>query len=255
MSWSKKGRQLKQRLSQVNWYLYFGLVFLLSVMTSIAWAGFKLHGVINDADALPIEAIAVKGDLHYTSNAEIQAALQSLMARSFFNADVQDVQAALEALPWVHRASVRREWPAKFKVTIQEQHVAARWNDVAWVNTDGEVFDALAKPEMATLPVLHGPDEMAAEVLTNYSQLNELLRLNGFELVSLALSPRHAWQAELANGIKLELGREDKMTRIQRFINAYPVLSQSKRAVAKVDLRYDTGFAVDWDDTKQENKK
>jgi len=251
VSWSNKGRQLKQKLKQVDWYLYFGLLFLLSVLATITWGGLKLHGLLNDADALPIDAVAVKGERKFTSDQEIQMALQSLMQSSFFNADVVDVQRALEELPWVYHASVRREWPAKFKVTIQEQQAVAHWNGQAWLNVNGEVFDAIGYPELTDLPMLSGPDDMAQEVLVSYGQLDELLKINGFKLASLRLSPRHAWQAELANGIKIELGREDKMTRIQRFINVYPTLQQSEKPVATVDLRYDTGFAVGWADTNK----
>ncbi|QIR15840.1 cell division protein FtsQ/DivIB [Shewanella aestuarii] len=251
MSWGDKGRQLKHKLMQVDWYLYFGLLFLLSVLATITWSGLKLHEILNDADALPIEAIAIKGDRQFTSDEEIQQALQSLMQRSFFNADVLTVQQALENLPWVYKASVRREWPAKFKVTLQEQQAVAHWNGEAWLNVHGEVFNALAKPEVASLPMLSGPDDMAEEVLTNFIQLDELLKINGFQLASLHLSPRHAWQAELANGIKIELGREDKMSRMQRFINVYPTLIQSEKTLARVDLRYDTGVAVGWDDTNK----
>nr|WP_275975015.1 cell division protein FtsQ/DivIB [Shewanella gaetbuli] len=233
-----------------------GLLFLLSVLATFAWGGIKLHELLNDADALPIEAVAIKGERKFTTDEEIQTALQSLMQSSFFNADIVDVQHALEDLPWVYKVSVRREWPAKFKVTLQEQQAVAHWNEEAWLNIHGEVFDALAQAELIDLPKLSGPDDMAEAVLTSFIQLDELLTINGFKLASLRLSPRHAWQAELANGIKIELGREDKMTRIQRFINAYPTLVNSDKTVAKVDLRYDTGFAVGWDETNKrtENK-
>ena len=255
MSWSDKGRQLKQKLVQVNWYFCTGLVFLFSVLSAVVWGGVQLHNLLNDADALPIEAIAVKGERLYTSDAEIKTALQSLMQDSFFSADVVDVQKALEALPWVYHASVRREWPAKFKVTLQEQQAVAHWNGVSWLNVNGEVFDALARAEHNSLPMLSGPEGMEIEVLTSYRQLNDLLEINGFKLASLRLSPRHAWHAKLANGIQIELGREDKMSRIQRFINVYPTLKQSNKPVATVDLRYDTGFAVGWDDSKIESRQ
>ncbi|MBR9729044.1 cell division protein FtsQ/DivIB [Shewanella intestini] len=255
MSWSQKGRQLTQSLKQVNWYLCTGLLFLFSVIFGIGWIAHSLHDVLNDADALPIEAIAVKGERQFTSDAEIQQALQSMLANSFFNADVMDVQKALEALPWVYHASVRREWPAKFKVTLQEQQALAHWNVASWVNVKGEVFDALMHPELENLPLLAGPEGSAKEVLTVYQQLNELLSINGFNLASLHLSPRHAWFAVLDNGIKIDLGREDKMSRVQRFINVYPTLMQSDKKIDTIDLRYDTGFAVGWQKTKKENRR
>jgi cell division protein FtsQ len=251
VSWSDKGRQLKQKLARVNWYFCTGFLFLCSVLGTVMWGGVQLHDLLNDADALPIEAVAIKGERLYTTDGEIKNALQSLMQNSFFNADVADVQKALESLPWVYHASVRREWPARFKVTLQEQQAVSHWNELSWLNINGEVFDALAHSEHDALPMLSGPKGTENEVLISYRQLDELLKINGFKLTRLRLSPRHAWHAVLANGIEIELGREDKMSRIQRFINVYPTLKQSEKPVATVDLRYDTGFAVGWDDSNK----
>ncbi len=104
------------------------------------------------------------------------------------------------------------------------------------------------------LPYLVGPDDQATSVLTNYRQLKALLAINEFELTHLELSPRHAWLAILANGIELELGREDKMARIQRFIDVYPTLIKQDKPVMRVDLRYDTGLAVGWGEANEESR-
>lgn len=173
--------------------------------------------------------MAIKGERQYTTDAEIRGALQDLMQRSFFSADVAEVQQALEALPWVYRASVRREWPAKLKVYLQEQVAVAHWNQDEWLNEHGEVFLAPPQPGLENLPWLAGPEPMAKEVLISFRQMDELLRINSFKLDRLSLSPRHAWEATLGNGIMLELGREDKMARIQRFINVYPELVKQER--------------------------
>ncbi|NMH66392.1 cell division protein FtsQ/DivIB [Shewanella salipaludis] len=254
MSWSDKRRHWQQKLLQLDWYLWLGLVFLFAVLLGLIAAGRQLHSVLNDADKLPIEAVAIKGERLYTSDREIQQALQSLMQRSFFSADVTQVQQTLEALPWVYSASVRREWPAKLKVYLQEQQPIAHWNGDAWLNVQGEVFQAAAPPGLEKLPLLAGPDDMGSEVLTTYQLLESLLKINGFELASLSLSPRHAWHAMLDNGILLDLGREDNMARVQRFIDVYPILAKQSKAIATVDLRYDTGLAVGWDDAQQESR-
>jgi cell division protein FtsQ len=60
------------------------------------------------------------------------------------------------------------------------------------------------------------------------------------------LSERFAWQVQLNNGIKLNLGRQEFINRLQRFINLYPLLQQDERDINYVDLRYDTGMAVGW---------
>ncbi|ABM23243.1 MULTISPECIES: cell division protein FtsQ/DivIB [Shewanella] len=237
-------------MSRVNWYLWSGIGFLSLVIGSFVFAGYQLHKFLNDASTLPIEAVAIKGERTYTTDRDIQIALQDLMQRSFFSADISLVQQALEALPWVYRASVRREWPAKLRVYLQEQQPVAHWNGASWLNVHGEVFEAPARPELEYLPQLSGPDDMGVEVLTAYAQVNSLLKINGFTLASLNLTPRHAWHATLENGIVLDLGREDKIARIQRFITVYPLLAKQDKPIARVDLRYDTGLAVGWGDAQ-----
>ncbi|MDF0535547.1 cell division protein FtsQ/DivIB [Shewanella yunxiaonensis] len=248
--WQKKTSQL----AQVNWYLCSGVAFLLIVIFGLLLAGWKLNLLLNDADALPIDAVAIKGDRQYTSDSDIRAALQDLMKRSFFSADVTQVQQALENLPWVYRASVRRDWPAKLKVYLQEQVPVAHWNQDAWLNEHGEVFQAPSRPGLEALPWLSGPEKRGAEVLKAFQQLDELLRINSFRLEKLSLTPRLAWEAVLGNGIVLELGREDRMSRVQRFINVYPELLKQDKTVARVDLRYDTGLAVGWQESQQESR-
>ncbi|MCL1123599.1 cell division protein FtsQ/DivIB [Shewanella surugensis] len=251
MSWIKRKQAFNQYLKQVNWYLSFGLFFLFTVLLGLCIAAVKLNTVIHDASALPIEAVAIKGERRFTSDKEIQTALEDLMQRSFFSADVNQVQAALESLPWVYQASVRREWPSTLKVYLVEQQAVAHWNKNAWLNIQGDVFEAPVKEGIKILPQLTGPNDEAKEVLETYQQVSKLLDINGFALTDLSLNPRHAWHAVLGNGIKLELGREDKMARIQRFINVFPKLEKQVQRVATVDLRYDTGLAVGWDDAHE----
>ena len=248
MSWINKKQAFDQYVKQVNWYFTFGVFFLFSILVGLGIAAVKLNTVIHDASALPIEAVAIKGERHFTSDKEIQTALENLMQRSFFSADVNQVQSALEALPWVYQASVRREWPSKLKVYLIEQKAVAHWNKTAWLNSQGDVFEAPKKDGMTALPQLTGPNDEAKEVLEAYQQVSKLLSINGFSLTDLSLNPRHAWHAVLDNGIKLELGREDKMARIQRFIDVFPKLAEKVKQVATVDLRYDTGLAVGWED-------
>ncbi|QDF65684.1 FtsQ-type POTRA domain-containing protein [Shewanella sp. SNU WT4] len=254
MSWKDKRQKLRTSLTKLDWYLISGLCFLGVVLVSLAISAMHLHKLLNDAEALPIESVIVDGERSFTSDQDIRLALQDTMNRSFFSADIDKVQAALQQLPWVYEASVRREWPAKLKVYLQEQHPVAHWNGDDWLNVHGQVFAAPAKPEIGPLPRLAGPENMAAEVLTSYQQLQRLLANNGFSLSQLTVSPRHAWEAQLNNGIILALGREDKMTRVQRFIDVYPMLTQVDKTVDRIDLRYDTGLAVGWKETQIESR-
>lgn len=76
-------------------------------------------------------------------------------------------------------------------------------------------------------------------------QYETLLAARGYKLLGVNLTPRHAWELTLDGNIQLFVGRSDIALRLQRFIDAFPVIEPRER-VAYVDLRYDTGMAVGW---------
>ena len=91
-----------------------------------------------------------------------------------------------------------------------------------------------------------GPEGSSRELLAALSEMQPRLQLAGFEIATLALNERRAWRVWLTNGVRLELGREARMERLERFIGLSPELEQQGKAIEYVDLRYDTGAAVGW---------
>jgi cell division protein FtsQ len=60
----------------------------------------------------------------------------------------------------------------------------------------------------------------------------------------LHLSARRAWQATLASGLTIELGRGDFEPRLARFAALWPAIVATAPAAAHADLRYPNGFAL-----------
>jgi cell division protein FtsQ len=93
--------------------------------------------------------------------------------------------------------------------------------------------------------------------LKNYRDLNALLAFNSLKIDELILSERFSWQLTLNDGVTLNLGREERVKRVQRFMDQYPRIKAElkvkkirekykNQAVDYIDLRYDTGLAVGW---------
>ena len=171
---------------------------------------------------------------------------------NFFSLNLEMVRGTLEKLPWVRKVEVRRIWPARLEVKVEEHRPAARWGEGRGelVNSYGEVFVAtLVEEESAALPLLYGPAGTAPEVLKRYSELVGTFKTVNEKPVQVTLSPRLAWQLKLERGMLVDLGREQPKSpvgvRLQRFIEVYPELV-AKRAQrpAVVDLRYPNGFAI-----------
>jgi len=161
---------------------------------------------------------------------------------SFFTVDIELTRRAFEQLPWVRKVSVRRHFPWSLEVTLEEHVPLARWNDVALVNTYGEVFAGQSK---LVLPEFNGEPEMSAQVADMYVAMSKQLGVLQRKIVQVNLSSRFAWQLKLDNGMQIELGREQMQQRLERFVAVYPYsLATLSRKIGFVDLRYRNGFAA-----------
>lgn len=202
--------------------------------------------------SLPVQQVVFAEPLAHTRRGEVEQVLPAALKGNFFSLNLETVRGALEKLPWVRKVEVRRIWPARLEVKVEEHRPVARWGESRGelVNSYGEVFAALAgEAELAALPLLFGPPGTAAEVLKRYGELIDSFKVISEKPVQLILSPRLAWQLKLENGMLVDMGREQPKSpigvRLQRFIEVYPE-TVAKRAVrpAVVDLRYPNGFAV-----------
>ena len=212
-----------------------GLVALALAFTGLHW--------LLRAAPFPVRMVELRTPLKQAPHAEVEAALARHGAGNFFAVPIDELRGALERLPWVRAAAVRRVWPDRLEIAIEEHVALARWGAEALVNTHGERFAATTD---ALLPVFMGPPGSEAEVTRRYARFSTLLAPLGSPLEGIALSPRHAWKLRLASGLQLTLGRDADLAeqRLQRFVDAYAGTLDAARAPDVVDLRYPNGFAV-----------
>jgi len=194
----------------------------------------------------------VTGKRDYTTNDDIRQAILALGAPgTFMTQDVDVIQQQIERLPWIKQVSVRKQWPDELKIHLVEYVPVARWNDLHRVDADGTSFSEPAEwVGKQTLPLLYGPEGSEKEVLEGYRAMSSILAASKYTLKMVAMSARHSWQLALDNNARLELGRDDRTGRLQRFIEFYPLLQQQAQAESKrvsyVDLRYESGASVGW---------
>jgi cell division protein FtsQ len=201
----------------------------------------------------PLTRVDLKGTVLRTSTAELEAALPRASG-NFFAADLGEIRARVERLPWVRHVAVRRVWPGRLEISIEEHVALARWGAgdemSALVNTHGERFTGKTQE---ALPLFIGPAGTQAEVARRYARFSTIVAPLGTKVERVVLSARHAWQLRLANGLHLALGRDPEAAelRLKSFVAAYPAtLSAAGRRYEYVDLRYPNGFAVRVPDLK-----
>lgn len=202
-------------------------------------------------DLHDIEIAAVEGrELERTDLGQLRQAGLNEVDGSFFSVDLHTVRRRFEAAPWVRRAEVRREWPNRLRVAIEEHRPLASWSDGRLVNTYGEVFEATlrAQDDPARLLAFEGPEGTQRMVAERYADLERELRRIDMRPTRVSLSGRQAWSARLDNGITLLIGREegvDVMERVARWAAVHPqVQARLDERTEVIDLRYPNGFAI-----------
>lgn len=220
----------------LNWIA--NLLYALSMVAVL----YAVVYVVVHLPIFPLREVKVDGELHHVSREQVKLIVAKHLKGNFFTLDLINARNAFEKLPWARNVSVRRRWPDKLEVVIEEHEALARWGSTALVNKQGELFHAASGSD---LPVFYGPDNGVIEVASQYDSLNKVLQSAKLQAATLALTPRRAWQITTTNGMVLELGRVEMQPRLEKFANIYSsTLVRLNKKITYVDLRYPSGFAV-----------
>jgi len=195
----------------------------------------------------PIRVISMDGSFQRVSPGQVENAVAPFASRGFLSADLDAIQRAVEAVPWVDHARVQRRWPNSLHVVVVEETAAARWGQSGLLNTRGQLFVREATHVPAELPRLSGPDGTEAQVAQRFLATQGRMLEAGMRIAALRLDERGAWEMDLDSGVTVRLGRREVDERLDRFIRtASQVIAHRLNDVSYVDMRYSNGFAIGW---------
>ena len=229
---------MKALLHPVVWLLALVLVALPVVGVVDGW-WLTAH--------FPLRTLRVQGELKRVDRAQLRATVLPYAQRGFFAVDLGQVQRAVDQLPWVEQAQVRKHWPDVLELRISEYRPFARWGANQLLSEHGHLFPAGKVQAPAGLPLLDGPEARVPEVVALYNQAREQLA-NAGGVRGVAIDKRGSWSITLADGTQVVLGRDDPSTRLERFAALLPQLAAQnpQRRLLRADLRYTNGFALSW---------
>ncbi len=203
-----------------------------------------------------VSRIVVQGDTAHHNDLTLKANVGGRISGNFFTLDLAQARGVFESVPWVRRATVRREFPNRLRVTLEEHRSTGFWgvdSESRMVNSFGEVFEANAgDAEAEELPRLIGAEGQSAPVLAMYVQISKLMRPLDVVIEQLELSARGGWRMQLDSGSVIEMGRgseQEVFARLQKFLATHKqVLTSYQRSsleqVESVDLRNGEGYAI-----------
>ena len=195
----------------------------------------------------PIHVISMDGSFQRVSPGQVEKAVAPFAGAGFMSADLDAIQRAVEAVPWVDHARVQRRWPNSLHVAVVEETAAARWGQSGLLNTRGQLFVREAAHVPAELPRLSGPDGTESQVAQRYLAIQGRMLEAGLRIAALRLDERGAWEMDLDSGVTVRLGRRQVDERLERFTRtASQVIAHRLNDVSYVDMRYANGFAIGW---------
>jgi cell division protein FtsQ len=224
----------------INWRRVVGVAVLIC---GFVGCGFLVELALDR----PVERLSIEAPFQRVTSVQIEAVVGPEIGRGFLSVDLRALRDRLEAIDWVHRATVWRRWPGTLSVRITEHTAAARWGRNGLLNVDGELFTKDSRHAFPELPLLDGPDGSEQRIAQLYLAIRDRLADAQLTLTSLQMDDRGALEFELTGGQAIRIGREAVSERLERFFAiATPALAGELDAIEYVDLRYSNGFSVGW---------
>nr|WP_246722611.1 FtsQ-type POTRA domain-containing protein [Aliikangiella sp. G2MR2-5] len=201
--------------------------------------------------AWPIDKVAFQHQPVYLDKKDILKLIDNQSPRGMWAIDIEELQDLVVELPWVRSVEIRKIWPDQLSLNIIEHQPVARFdslvltqsNTLINVNENIQKFKGLPEIKVAER------EELSTAIYADIWQEYKQLRLN-FELIELELYTLHVdtinnWKLTFTNGLEINLGRKDHLSRVERLVNVYSSV-KPKNKLARIDLRYNNGFAVEW---------
>jgi cell division protein FtsQ len=227
----------------------FALTVLAAIASGVWWISQRPMFALRTVQVESMYGIGLK----HVNELTVRNGVLGKIKGNFFTSNLEQVRSTFEAVPWVRRATVRREWPNQLIVGIEEHEALGTWGeDGRLLSVKGDVFTAnLAEAdEDHPLPGFDGPVGSEKEVMARFEELRKWFAPVKLVPESISLSNRYAWTIRLDNGMSVALGREQNRdtlrSRVERLVGVYPqlVARLQEGRIDTIDMRYPNGLAL-----------
>jgi cell division protein FtsQ len=200
----------------------------------------QFSGVVErttSALGLAVDEVQISGQQHTSEIAVFQAlgldAFTSLAAL-----DARTARKALEQLPWVEMATVRKVYPGKLEIHLKERTAFAIWQSgdtLSLIERDGHVIGAYDGTGMNALPLVVGPG--AAKAAAPFMELLSAYPSFAAQVKALIHVGERRWDVRLANGITVKLPAQSPERAVERLLAMDAQTQILSRDIASIDLR------------------
>ena len=209
------------------------ILFFLALLASITFTVNKLR----------IEKIIVVGDLLPAQREQLENNLVGFQNKNFLFVNFSEMEKSLEALSWLDTVRVKRVWPRKIKLQIEKGSLIARWNNEAYLSSNGDLIYMGEVPRK--LPTLRSISRSARESLEHFRLFQQYAKREGLDMMEFVEEDFGDWRITFKPGWHLLLRSDSLEETMESFLEVYSrTLKQKEAALVSVDARYDSSYAV-----------
>ncbi|AHF00558.1 cell division protein FtsQ [Thiomicrospira aerophila AL3] len=187
---------------------------------------------------------------------QVEDQIWPYLEQSFWDVDLVGLQQVLQLNPWVESAFVSKQWPNQLVLKLVEREPVARWRQQSLVDRQGVIFNPDDVAAFGHLVVLDAHELQSRAMLRHWSEVQALLNPLDWQVLGMTWFADDVLKVDVDAGHQIYLIASDKKQLVQRFMLAWPKLSDStvqpvilnsalkQSARWKIDLRYSNGMAL-----------
>lgn len=246
-------RGFSRKLDDIDWNLPRGTELLL---LALFFAAIGVYGAtrggelqrfnvalhdLGDAAAnaagFDLEGVEVSGARQITRD-EVLAAAGITPSTSLLLLDAEATRAQLKQNPWIAEATVRKLYPGRLEISIEERVAFAIWQHsgkLSVIARDGTVIGADARALLHDYPLVvgMGASTRAADFLALVARVPEIQS----EFAAAMLVAERRWNIRLKNGVDVRLPEENAEAALAKLVAFDRETRILSRDVAAIDLR------------------
>ena len=193
----------------------------------------------------PVVQVELAGSLDRVDKQQMRTEIEGAIDTGLLTLDLKALSAKIEGVDWVYDAEVKKIWPQRLVIRIEEEQPVARWGDVGYLAASGDIVESEMFEDLKNLPRLEVNQVKPIEALELFYGLNAAMATTGEILTELKQSEFGSWSMVLGNGSEILLGREELIVRIQRVMSAWEKITPEQiDHIETIDARYPNGIAV-----------
>jgi len=245
----KKGKEKNGNAARINFRQVLPVAAAILVVFLVTAAGAAVYSWLGHSRLFSVRDIDMNRCAYVTRD-EVSGILSGAAQGNIWSLSSRDIGRRLLSHPWVRSVSVRKAFPDRLVVRIEERKPAAMVNLDAlyYVDEEGTIFKRLAAYDPKNFPIVTGfsrGDLTARDAVTlqNLKKTLELLRCTESGALRQNVSEVH-FDAQDGytlvtrdSGLQIKIGMMDFREAMKRIEEAMPKLSSVGHARGIVDLK------------------